>query len=71
MGRGAINLHGHSHGTLKSLAHQFDVGVDARDFRPVRLAEIIGKTRVRTLDQTSTIGTGSNDESEARTQRKM
>ena len=65
MGRGAINLHGHSHGKLKPLPRQFDVGVDGRNFQPVRLAEIIGKTRVRTLDQSSTIGTGSNDASEA------
>ena len=41
MGRAAINLHGHSHGRLKPLPRQFDVGVDAWDFRPVRLAEIV------------------------------
>jgi calcineurin-like phosphoesterase family protein len=40
MGKGSINLHGHSHGRLKPLLRQFDVGVDARDFRPVRLAEL-------------------------------
>ena len=45
MGGGAVNLHGHSHGKLKPLPRQFDVGVDVRDFQPVRLAEIIGKTR--------------------------
>jgi calcineurin-like phosphoesterase family protein len=45
MGRGAINLHGHSHGRLKSLRRQIDVGVDVWDFRPVQLAEIIGKTK--------------------------
>jgi calcineurin-like phosphoesterase family protein len=45
MGRGAINLHGHSHGRLKSLRRQIDVGVDVWDFRPVRLAEVIGKTK--------------------------
>jgi calcineurin-like phosphoesterase family protein len=45
MGRGAINLHGHSHGKLKPLPRQFDVGVDVWDFRPVQLAEIIGKTK--------------------------
>ena len=39
-GRGAVNLHGHSHGRLKPLPRQFDVGVDARDFRPVRLSEL-------------------------------
>jgi len=45
MGRGSINLHGHSHGRLKALPRQFDVGVDVWDFRPVRLAEILGRTR--------------------------
>jgi calcineurin-like phosphoesterase family protein len=44
-GKGAINLHGHSHGRLKPVPRQFDVGVDAREFRPVRLAEV---TRLRT-----------------------
>jgi calcineurin-like phosphoesterase family protein len=48
MGRGAINLHGHSHGRLKPLPRQFDVGVDVRDFQPVKLAEMIAKARVRT-----------------------
>jgi calcineurin-like phosphoesterase family protein len=45
MAKGAINLHGHSHGRLKPLTRQFDVGVDAWDFRPVLLAEIIGKAK--------------------------
>ncbi len=40
--RGALNLHGHSHGRLKPLPRQFDVGVDARDFRPVSLADLLG-----------------------------
>jgi calcineurin-like phosphoesterase family protein len=35
--RGAINLHGHSHGKLKPMARQFDIGVDAQGFRPVAL----------------------------------
>jgi calcineurin-like phosphoesterase family protein len=39
--RGAVNLHGHSHGKLKPLPRQFDVGVDPRDFRPVRLEEVL------------------------------
>jgi calcineurin-like phosphoesterase family protein len=43
MGKGSINLHGHSHGRLKSLPRQFDVGVDVRDFRPVTLADILAK----------------------------
>ena len=41
MARGAWNLHGHSHGRLKPLPRQADVGVDAWDFRPVTLAQII------------------------------
>jgi len=40
--RGAINLHGHSHGRLKPMPRQFDVGVDAHDFRPVTLAQLRG-----------------------------
>jgi calcineurin-like phosphoesterase family protein len=43
MGRGAINLHGHSHGRLKPLPRQFDVGVDVWDFRPVHLADIMAR----------------------------
>ncbi|WP_114392327.1 metallophosphoesterase [Oleisolibacter albus] len=38
--KGAWNLHGHSHGQLKGLTRQVDVGVDVWDFRPVTLAEI-------------------------------
>ncbi len=41
LGRGAWNLHGHSHGRLKPLTRQCDVGVDAWQFRPVTLAQII------------------------------
>lgn len=40
IGRGAMNLHGHSHGQLKPLARQVDVGVDVWDFRPVTLAQL-------------------------------
>ena len=41
MAKGALNLHGHSHGRLKPLPRQFDVGVDARDFRPVTWQELL------------------------------
>jgi calcineurin-like phosphoesterase family protein len=41
MHRGSVNLHGHSHGRLKPLKCQFDVGVDAHQFRPVLLGELI------------------------------
>ncbi|WP_225883039.1 metallophosphoesterase family protein [Sphingomonas aliaeris] len=40
--RGAINLHGHSHGRLKPMPRQFDVGVDVRDFTPVMLEQLLG-----------------------------
>jgi calcineurin-like phosphoesterase family protein len=39
--RGALNLHGHSHGRLKPLPRQFDVGVDARGYRPAALSELL------------------------------
>lgn len=41
MHRGRLNLHGHSHGRLKPMPRQYDVGVDVREFRPLRLAEIV------------------------------
>jgi calcineurin-like phosphoesterase family protein len=40
--RRALNLHGHSHGRLKPLPRQHDVGVDVWRWRPVTLAEIVG-----------------------------
>jgi calcineurin-like phosphoesterase family protein len=43
MHRGAVNLHGHSHGRLKPLARQHDVGVDARGYRPVMLSALLAK----------------------------
>jgi calcineurin-like phosphoesterase family protein len=45
MGKGWVNLHGHSHGRLKPLPRQFDVGVDVWDFRPVTLSEILPSRR--------------------------
>ena len=39
--KGALNLHGHSHGRMKPLPRQFDVGVDVRGYRPVTLAALI------------------------------
>lgn len=39
--RGSINLHGHSHGRLKPVTRQFDVGVDARSYRPINLDALI------------------------------
>ena len=46
MGRRSINLHGHSHGKLKRMLRQFDVGVDPRGLRPVTLAEILAERDV-------------------------
>ena len=46
MGRGTLNLHGHSHGLLKTAPRQYDVGVDVWEFTPVTLGEI--RTRRRT-----------------------
>jgi calcineurin-like phosphoesterase family protein len=39
--RGALNLHGHSHGRLKPVPRQHDVGVDPRGWRPVTLAQLL------------------------------
>jgi calcineurin-like phosphoesterase family protein len=41
--KGAIDLHGHSHGKLKPVPRQHDVGVDVWAWRPVTLPEILGK----------------------------
>lgn len=40
--RGALNLHGYSHGRQKKLPRQFDVGVDPNGFAPVTLAQLCG-----------------------------
>ncbi|AWN38998.1 metallophosphoesterase family protein [Methylobacterium radiodurans] len=45
IGRGALNLHGHSHGQLKPIPRQYDVGVDAQGFVPVTLAELLVSRR--------------------------
>jgi calcineurin-like phosphoesterase family protein len=53
--RGSLDLHGHSHGRLKPLPRQVDVGVDAWEFRPIGLDEILAKVlrrRVRRPDPT-------------------
>lgn len=47
MARGALNLHGHSHGRLAPLPRQFDVGVDVWDFRPVTLDDLRQSRRAR------------------------
>ena len=45
IGKGAIDLHGHSHNMLKPLTRQVDVGVDAFDFTPVTLETIRARRR--------------------------
>jgi calcineurin-like phosphoesterase family protein len=47
MNRGALNLHGHSHGRLAPLPRQVDVGVDVWDFRPITLDQIRAHVRRR------------------------
>ncbi len=47
MGKGVIDLHGHSHGKLKELPRQYDVGVDVFDYRPVPLAKILASKKRR------------------------
>ena len=44
MGRGWLNLHGHSHGRLGLMPRQHDVGVDCHGFRPVRVGELRGRS---------------------------
>lgn len=39
--RKAINLHGHSHGRLKPMPRQYDVGVDVHGFAPVALSQLL------------------------------
>lgn len=39
--RGSLMLYGHSHGTLPGNSQSLDVGVDAWDFRPVTLDQIL------------------------------
>lgn len=39
--RGTVNLHGHSHGRLKPMPRQHDVGVDVRGFAPAPLEVFI------------------------------
>lgn len=39
--RGSVNLHGHSHGRLKPLPRQLDVGVDVWDGRPISVEQVL------------------------------
>jgi calcineurin-like phosphoesterase family protein len=48
IGRGAINLHGHSHNKLKPIPRQYDVGIDAQGPAPISLGQILVSRRRRT-----------------------
>jgi calcineurin-like phosphoesterase family protein len=43
MGKKSINLHGHSHGRLKPMPRQFDVGVDPQGLAPRRIEEVLAR----------------------------
>jgi calcineurin-like phosphoesterase family protein len=47
MAKGALNLHGHSHGRMAPLPRQIDVGVDAWEFAPVALDRLLAPARRR------------------------
>jgi calcineurin-like phosphoesterase family protein len=47
--QGTVDLHGHSHGRLKPLPRQVDVGVDAWDYRPISVEAILAKVRRRSV----------------------
>lgn len=53
MGSGVIDLHGHSHGKLKPIPKQYDVGVDAQGFIPVRLPTILASRQRRNAAHTA------------------
>lgn len=41
--KGAVHLHGHTHGAVAPNRQRIDVGVDVWPYRPVRLAEILAR----------------------------
>jgi len=45
IGRGALNLHGHSHGRLKPNPRQYDIGIDPMGPSPVTLDQILSSRR--------------------------
>ena len=47
--RGTRHLYGHTHGTLPDTTRSCDVGVDAWEFRPVTLAELVARQDAATL----------------------
>jgi calcineurin-like phosphoesterase family protein len=53
IGKGSIDLHGHSHGQLKELTRQYDVGVDVWNYRPVPLETILASRRKGKVSENS------------------
>lgn len=49
--RGAIQLYGHSHGTLPGEGRQMDVGVDTNNFYPYNLDTILARMRAIPFEQ--------------------
>ena len=49
--RGAINLHGHSHGRLTPMKRQHDVGVDVHGFAPVSLDQLLAAAPRRAVER--------------------
>jgi calcineurin-like phosphoesterase family protein len=47
MAKGALDLHGHSHGRMAPLPRQIDVGVDCWNFAPVAAAHLLATARRR------------------------
>jgi calcineurin-like phosphoesterase family protein len=45
--KGALDLHGHSHGRLAPLPRQIDVGVDAWAFRPATLPQLLERAAAK------------------------
>jgi len=43
----SYHLYGHSHNTLAPMGKSFDIGVDANDFRPVSIDEVIFRMKLR------------------------
>jgi len=52
--RGALNLHGHSHGRLKPMPRQFDVGTDVHGFAPITLDQLLTGPRHASTDRNAT-----------------
>lgn len=48
--KGAVHLHGHTHNQSRKIARRIDVGVDAWDYRPVHLDQIVGRVQNENID---------------------